>query len=95
MEQFAIKTPSKGNFKTTILVKLPINHSYANHISSMPNDELIFMARLSKDCIQNIKTDSWYQFLVVGANTRDVAIIMQEHKIELALCKARGITHMI
>ena len=95
MEQFTVKTKSAGNFKASILIKLPINHSYANHISSMTNDQLIFMARLSKDCLDNIKSDSYYQSLVVGADTRDVAVIMQESKLELALCKARGITHMI
>ena len=53
------------------------------------------MARLSKDCLDNMKSDSYYQSLVVSADTRDVAVIMQESKLELALCKTRGIMHMI
>jgi aromatic ring-opening dioxygenase LigB subunit len=95
MEQFAIKTQANGNFKATILVKLPINTHYAKCIKNISNEELLLLANVSRDCIHHIKNDSYYQFLVVGGTTRDVAVIMQEHKIELALCKARGITHMI
>jgi hypothetical protein len=88
LKQIAVKSAPKGNFKATILVKVPTNSKYEAGLKDASIEDLLLMVRLSKHVLDNVVVDE-------NNSAYDIAVIMEEHRLELNACKAKGITHMI